>query len=53
MTPWTNEGFFANVVVLVEGEDDRAAILGMAKAMGYEFESMDIAVIPCMGKKNL
>jgi hypothetical protein len=53
MTPWTNEGFFANIVVLVEGEDDRAAILGMAKAMGYEFESMDIAVIPCMGKKNL
>ncbi len=53
MTPWTNEGFFANVVVLVEGEDDRAAILGMAKAMGHEFESMDIAVIPCMGKKNL
>jgi len=53
MTPWTNEGFFANVVVLVEGEDDRAAILGMAKAMGHEFESMDIAVIPCMGKTNL
>ena len=53
MTPWTNEGFFANIVVLVEGEDDRAAILGMAKAMGHEFESMDIAVIPCMGKTNL
>jgi len=53
MTPWTNEGFFASVVVLVEGEDDRAAILGMAKAMGHEFESMDIAVIPCMGKANL
>ena len=53
MTPWTNEGFFANVVVLVEGEGDRAAILGMAKAMGHEFESMDIAVIPCMGKTNL
>jgi len=53
MTPWTNEGFFANIVVLVEGEDDRAAILGMAKAMGHEFESMDIAVVPCMGKTNL
>lgn len=53
MTPWTNEGFFADVAVLVEGEDDRAAILGVAKAMGHEFESMDIAVIPCMGKTNL
>ena len=27
MTPWVNEGFFADTVVLVEGEDDRAAIL--------------------------
>ena len=30
MTPWMGEGFFADVVVLVEGEDDRAAILGYA-----------------------
>jgi hypothetical protein len=28
MTPWINVGFFADVAVLVEGEDDRAAILG-------------------------
>lgn len=53
MTPWTNEGFFASVIVLVEGEDDRTAILGAAKAIGHELESMDIAVIPCMGKTNL
>lgn len=53
MTPWTNEGFFADVVVLVEGEEDRAAILGVAKAMGHDLESKDIAVIPCMGKGNL
>lgn len=53
MTPWMNEGFFADVVVLVEGEDDRAAILGYAKAKGYNFESNGIAVIPCGGKNNL
>lgn len=53
MTPWMNEGFFAGVTVLVEGEDDRAAILGMAKAKGYDFDSMEISVIPCMGKNNL
>ncbi len=53
MTPWTNEGFFADVVVLVEGEEDRAAILGIAKAMGYSFDSEGISVIPCMGKSNL
>ncbi|MDI6810513.1 MAG: AAA family ATPase [archaeon] len=53
MTPWMNEGFFADVAVLVEGEEDRAAILGVATALGYDLESMGISVIPCMGKNNL
>ena len=53
MTPWMNEGFFADVVVLVEGEDDRAAILGVAHAMGLDFESVGISVIPCMGKTKI
>ncbi len=53
MTPWMNEGFFADVVVLVEGEEDRAAILGVATALEYDLESMGISVIPCMGKNNL
>jgi predicted ATP-dependent endonuclease of OLD family len=53
MTPWVNEGFFADVVVLVEGEDDRAAILGVANSMGHDFDSSGIAVVPCMGKNNL
>jgi len=53
MTPWTNEGFFAEKVVLVEGESDRAAILGQAALMGHDFESKDIAIIPCHGKNNL
>lgn len=53
MTPWMNEGFFADVVVLVEGEDDRAAILGAAEASAVDFDSLGIAVIPCSGKTNL
>ncbi len=53
LTPWVNEGFFADVAVLVEGEDDRAAILGAAKSMGYDFDSSGIAIIPCVGKSNL
>lgn len=53
MTPWMSEGFFADVAVLVEGEDDRAAVLGVASALGYELESMGCSVIPCGGKKNL
>jgi len=53
MTPWVNEGFFADIIVLVEGEDDRAAILGMAKSMNHDFDSAGIAVVPCMGKNNI
>lgn len=53
MTPWMNEGFFSDVAVLVEGEDDRAAILGAAKAMGYELEGNGFSVIPCGGKTNI
>ena len=53
MTPWMNEGFFADVAVLVEGEDDRAAVLGVAKSMGIDFDGEGITVIPCFGKANL
>ena len=53
MTPWMGEGFFADVVVLVEGEDDRAAIIGLAKSMQYDFDGRGISVIPCFGKTNI
>ncbi len=53
MTPWMGEGFFADVVVLVEGEDDRAAILGFAKSMNLDLDGMGITIIPCFGKNNL
>lgn len=53
MTPWVNEGFFADLAVLVEGEDDRAAVLGAAAARGLNLESLGISVIPCMSKNNL
>lgn len=55
MTPWMNEGFFSDVVVLVEGEDDRAALLGVAAAIKPDFplEAHGFAIIPCMGKRNL
>jgi len=53
MTPWMNEGFFANVVVLVEGEDDLAAIQGVAKSRGVSLDERGISVIPCIGKNNL
>ncbi len=53
MTPWMNEGFFADVVVLVEGEADRVAILAVAQSMGQDLEAMGVCVIPCMGKNNM
>lgn len=53
MTPWMNEGFFADVVVLVEGEDDRAAILATARALDKDLEANGISVIPCFGKTNI
>ena len=53
MTPLTNEGFFADTVVLVEGESDHAAIIGMAKALSQDFDGAGIAVVPCSGKSGL
>ncbi len=53
MTLWMNEGFFADVIALVEGEGDRAAILAVAESMGHQCESMGVCVVPCMGKNNL
>ena len=53
MTSIVNEGFFADVVVLVEGDSDRAAIEGAARAMKHNFVADGIAVIPCSGKDNL
>jgi len=53
MTPWMSEGFFSDVAVLVEGEDDRAAILGVASTLGHQLESMGCSIIPCGGKNNL
>ncbi|HUT60264.1 MAG TPA: AAA family ATPase [Phycisphaerae bacterium] len=53
MTPWTNEGFFADVAVLVEGEDDRSAVIGAALQMGVDLEQIGVSVIPCIGKANI
>lgn len=53
MTPWMNEGFFAKLVVLVEGIRDRALILGDALSKDIDFESMGICIIPCSGKNAM
>jgi len=53
MTREVNEGFFADKIVLVEGEEDKAVILGFAEWLGYDFDSLGISVIQCNGKTNL
>ncbi len=53
MTPWVNEGFFADVVVLVEGEDDRAAVLATAQIMNLDLDGGGFAVLPVGGKTSL
>ena len=53
MDSWMNEGFFADIVVLVEGDRDRAAIIGNATVLGYNFERLGISVIPCEGKLSI
>ena len=52
-TPWINEGFFSKCVVLVEGDSDRASLLGASKALNINLESQGISIIPCFGKGNL
>jgi predicted ATP-dependent endonuclease of OLD family len=53
VTPWMNEGFFAKKVVLVEGPDDLAAVLGTAMAMNVDLEEGGTSIIPSMGKNRL
>jgi len=53
MTPWVNEGFFASVIALVEGESDQSAILQVAKQIGMDFEKVGISVVPVRAKTNL
>jgi putative ATP-dependent endonuclease of the OLD family len=53
MSPWINEGFFAVLVVLVEGIKDRALIVGEALTRGLYLESKGICVIPSSGKDSM
>lgn len=53
VTPELSEGFFADVVVLVEGESDKAAIRATAGLMNVDLEALGIAVLQADGKNNL
>ena len=41
------------MVVLVEGEEDRALLMGAVAAENIDFDSLEISVIPAGGKRSL
>jgi hypothetical protein len=51
--PELAEGFFAELVVLVEGASDRAALIAAAALDGIDFEAVGVAVLPADGKSNI
>jgi putative ATP-dependent endonuclease of OLD family len=48
-----SEGFFANAVVLVEGEEDRAILAAAAAQESLDLSQCGIALIPVASKANL
>ena len=53
MTPMINEGFFADLAILVEGDTDRVALMATAESMNCQLEKLGVSVIQCGGKRNL
>jgi putative ATP-dependent endonuclease of OLD family len=53
MRPEINEAFFADLVLLVEGQEDKAAILAAGSLLDADLESLGVSVVECGGKPNL
>lgn len=53
MNAIVNEGFFADVVVLVEGVSDAAMLWKIQERLGKKWEQLGFAVIPVEGKGNI
>jgi hypothetical protein len=51
--PEIGEGFFADLVVLVEGPSDKAAIVAAASLAGVDLEENGVAVLAVTGKTGL
>jgi putative ATP-dependent endonuclease of the OLD family len=51
--PEVSEGFFAKAVILVEGQQDRAMLEGLASARAIDLEGTGTAIVPVGGKGNL
>ena len=53
MGPAASEGFFADIVVLVEGQSDRIVLEAAAEAAGHQLDALGAAVIPCASKSAM
>ena len=53
LTPLMSEGFFARIVVLVEGDSDRIAITRAAELLDTPLDGQGVVVIPCGSKSAL
>ena len=53
MGPAVSEGFFADIVVVVEGQSDRIMLEAAAKVKGCPLDALGAAVIPCGSKSSM
>lgn len=53
MTQTVNEGFFADGVVLVEGDTEAAALVAVAEQLGKDWLSKGVAIVPVGGKTKI
>jgi len=51
--PMINEGFFADVVVIVEGPSEQYSLPIYARALGYDLDRHNISVVHCGGKGQM
>lgn len=52
-TPLVSEGFFANKVILVEGETDYGVLFALSEILNLSWERKGIVIVPCGGKSKL
>jgi len=53
MNSMVNEGFFSNVVVVVEGQSEVGVLWKLQEIMGKDWEKAGVAVIAAGGKNNI
>ena len=53
MTTIVNEGFFADVAVVVEGVSDVAALWALQDIQSRNWDALGISVVPVIGKNNI